>query len=578
MAEPDSQETELDISSYFEILLRRRWVALAVFLMVVVAAFLYAFTTRPLYQAATLVLIEKARADRVIYSDTNGMMWEDTEDFYPTQYKLLKSDSLVQQVYDQLDLGSTNDFKQPNGLEKLSKAISIAPVFHSRLVYVQVHSHDAALAATIANALAKAFVEHNLNNQLFMSKGVLQALQGGNVDRRIYDSLPAVVNNPLLQTLKAEYAKLQAQAADMSAKFTPRHPAVIAVKSNMAAVQSQIQAETDKIVQSLKTELSGQLAANNVRVIDPAQVPLFPISPKRKLALIIGALGGLLLGWLAAALVEAIDQSIRTQDDVEMKLDMPFLGAIPSIPVSSEKKVYETLVGDKISLTSEAFRNLRTMIDFAGVGEHSKKFLVTSTVQEEGKSYIASNLAVAFSQLGEKVLIIDGDLRRPKLHKNFWLSDQHGLSEFLAQGKSVDELSGLIQSTDIPGLKVMVCGTRPPNPSELLNTPKVAALVEWATSNFDRVLVDCTPMFPINDTLLWSRYIRSCVFAVRYGKTRSGIIRKACQKLGQSGVKVLGAAINGSTSGGIGYSHYGYYYQQYYHHYYQQEEQEMKKA
>ena len=375
-----------------------------------------------------------------------------------------------------------------------------------------------------------------------------------------------MVNNTLIQALKGEYAKLESQHAEMSQKFTPKYPAMAALKSNMTALQNRIQAETDKVVASLKTELSGQLRGNNVRIVDPAQEPGGPFKPRKGKALFLGFLTGLGLGLLIAFIVEAIDQSIRTQDDVENKLKQPFLGVLP-LSVQQSGPVYQALLSKEVSLTSDAIRNLRTMIDFAGVSHKAKVMLVTSSVQGEGKTYVASNLAVAFSQLGERVLLVGGDLRRPQLYKNFDLSAEKGLSNFLASGEAVSELEGLLQAPKVPNLKVLVCGPRPPNPSELLNTPRLGAMVSWARSAFDRVIVDCTPLFPINDTLLWGRHVPTAVFVVRYGTTRTPLIQNACQRLEAGGIKPLGVLVNAAKAGGLSYASYGHYYQQYYHGY-----------
>lgn len=571
MPEPMTSD-ELDLSHYLDVVLRRRWIIASVALMVFIATLLVTFTTRPVYQSSAMLVIEKERGSAGGGGYANGTLVENNnDDYYQTQYKLLQSRSLTQKVYDELKLADGAEFKDPRGVEKLQAAVTVSPVLRSRLVYVRVSSHDARLAARIANALSEAFVSQNLSNQLFISKDVLQALQikqDGPNARQTYDALPAVVNSALIQTLKTEYVKLQAQAADLSARYTPKHPLMVALQANMAALRGNIQGETDKIVQSLKTQLSGQLMGNNVRVIDPAQVPDNPIKPKKLFSLLLGLLGGLAAGIIAAFLVETIDQSVRTQEDVEDKLRLPFLGLIPQ--TVRTQGVYGSLLAKELSLTSEAMRNLRTMVDFAGVSQKAQAMVVTSAVQTEGKTYIASNLAVAFAQMGESVLLIDGDLRRPQVHKVFSLSIQRGLSDFLASGKNVSEAEELLQDTDVPNLKVIPCGPRPPNPSELLNTPRLGALITWARGRFDRVIVDCTPMFPINDTILWGRHINSGVFIVRYGKTRVPLILTACQKLQTSGIKLLGVAVNSAKPGGLSYASYGYYYQQYYHAYAQE--------
>ncbi|MFI5346040.1 MAG: GumC family protein, partial [Elusimicrobiota bacterium] len=477
MSTPESSTSEeLDLSHYLDVILRRRWIVISGFTIVFISTVLYTFTTRPVFEASSMLVIEKERGGSAVSAD-GTMVESSNDDYYQTQYKLLKSESLLQQVYDKLDLSKTEDFSQPHGLQKLEGAITVAPVLRSRLVYVRTDSHDPVLAARVANGLSETFVAQNLASQLFISKEVLAALQVKNNDaetRASYGALPAVVNNPLIQQLKATDAKLQSQYADMSSRFTPKHPDMMALRANMTALESQIQVETDKIVQSLKTELSGQLKGNNVRIVDTASVPEHPIKPKKMTNLILGLLAGLAVGVGLAFLIEMLDQSVRTQEDVENKLGLPFLG---QIPLSAETKgaVYSALLSKELSLTSEAVRNLRTMVDFAGVPQNAKAIIVTSTIQGEGKSYVSSNLAVAFSQLGEKVLLITGDLRRPSIHKNFGVSTEHGLSDFLAKGQRVEELADLVQKSEVPGVHVLACGPRPPNPSELLNTPRLGA-------------------------------------------------------------------------------------------------------
>jgi len=566
MAEVEAVEADIDLRKYLDILLRRRWIILAAAVVCVLSTALYVYTATPVYQAKSMLLIEKAREGAARFSE-NAVVENTQDDYYQTQYMLLKSDSLLQQVYDGLKLAQVQQFEPPRGLEKLKGAVNIAPVRRSRLLHVEVESPDRALAARIANALSEAFVKQNLENQLFISKDILaaMALDSNTVEgRRQQESLPAVVNSPLIQQLKTDYIKLRSQAAHLANRYTEKHPERLAVEANLLSLTNQIRVETDKIVAALKTDLSGQLKGNNVRIVDLAKVPDFPFKPRKMRALLASSIGGVMLGFLLALLVETLDQTIRTQEDVEQKLRQPFLGMIPFLEIPKKDAVYAPLMAQGPSLTGEAFRNLRTMADFAHVADSDKSFLVTSSVQEEGKTYVASNLAVSFAQLGEKVLIIDGDLRRPQMHKNFSLSTERGLSNFLAAGQGVEELASLVVSSDVPGLWVLPCGTRPPNPSELLNTPRLSALLAWAKQNYDRVVVDCTPMFPIHDTLLWGRHIRTAVFVVRYGRTRVPLIGDAVGRLGGAGVKVAGLAVNAAKLGGLSYAGYGYYYQQYY--------------
>lgn len=559
------QDGDFDITPFIDFLLRRRWLILAIAFVVFSAVAFLTYSARPIYETAALLIIEKERGSGIY---NNGVMVENrNEDYYLTQYKLLSSISLNQKVYAQMNLASTTEFAQPHGVDRLINAVSVVPIPRSRLVYIRAASVDPTRAAAIANAVAETFVAENLANQMFISKDVLQALQVSQRSpnaHQLYASLPQVVANPLVQSLKGDYAKVEVRYAELSQQLTPRHPSMIALRSTMQSLREQIDAETRRIVESLKTELSGQLKGNNVRVVDAALVPETPVRPNKPRSLALGLVGGLLFGVILAYAIEMLDQSVRTQDDVEKKLNLPFLGVIPLLAQRPPGPAYLALLSENPSLTSESFRNLRTMVDLADVGHRSKKLLVTSGVQSEGKSYVAANLAVAAAQNGESVLFIDGDLRRPVAHKNFALSSARGLGEFLAKGNRVEELNSLVQATDVPGLKVLVCGPRPPNPSELLNTPRVSALLAWAEQNFDRVVVDSTPLFPINDTLLWGRHIKAAVFVAWYGKTRYPLTQKACQRLAAANIQIMGVAINAARVGDLTYAGYGYYYQQYY--------------
>lgn len=556
----NEKELEFDLSAYIEMFMRRRWIVLSVWAAVIITTALVTFNMRPLYQAQALLVIEKERGNNVIYQGGPSVE-RSNEDYYQTQYKLLKSEALLKTVHKRLNLDNVPEFSGVYGYLKLVKPITIAPVPRSRLVYVKADSFDPLLASKIANTVANVYIEQNLSNQLFISKEVLAALQGGKgtQGRAVYESLPAVVNNVLIQDLKREAAKLQSQVAEATGRYTPKHPQVVSLTANLNAVQNQIHAETDKIIQSLKIDLSGQLMGNNIRLVDAAMPPLKPIKPRKMFNMLLAVIGGLIAGFFAAALVEFIDQTVRTQEDVENKLRLPFLGVVPMTPYTKKQTPYDHLQQKEHSLIAESIRNLRTMIDFAIVGQKSKSFMVTSTVQGEGKSYVCTNIAVAIAQAGEKVLLVDGDLRRSNQHKNLRVSNTKGLSDFLAGGHNVDEIRNLIQKTDVSNLDILTCGPRPPNPAELLNTPRLSAFLAWAGEYYDRVIVDCPPMFPISDALLWGKYINSAVYVASFGKTRVPLIRNAARRLSDAGIKILGAVVNMSKFGGLSYSYYGYY-------------------
>ena len=266
---------------------------------------------------------------------------------------------------------------------------------------------------------------------------------------------------------------------------------------------------------------------------------------------------------------------MRTHDDIERKLGLPFLGLIPFTRHKKDAMVYAPLLSADVSLVSEAFRNLRTMVGYAKVSEGEPVILVTSTVQEEGKSFVAANMAVALAQLGQKVLLVDGDLRRPRQHRNFHLSSETGISDFLSG--TVSSPDALIQKSGVPNLDVIVCGPRPPNPAELLNTERLEKFLDWSRGRYSRIIVDCPPVFPISDILLWGRHVKQNIFVTRFGRTRVPLIRTACLRLRAGGLKILGGVINGARLGTMTYAD-GRYYEQCYRDYVDSEKKKDRRS
>lgn len=577
MIEAEAVNAELSLTHCMDVLLRRRRTFISVSSACILASILYVLVLRPVYQGATLVELAKPGGSEGIRPG-GAIVPGDDDQYSQTEFRRFKTDTLDQKVYDDLHLERAKDFAAPGGLKKLQEAITINPVPRTHLAYVEVLSHEPKLAALISSTLSTYYVQDHINNALFMSRDVLKALNlsSPDVDKRlVYDSLPSVVDNHLIQTTKEQKIVLEGQLADLTMRYTSNHPQVIAATSRLAALNRIIDRETENVVNSLKAQLSGKFIANNVRVLDPARTPEKPIKPQKALVLALGLLEGLVLGLFGVAIADAMDQSIRSEEDVERKVREAFLGVVPYARQKPNAKVYEAMLTKDATLTSEAFRNLRTMVDFAGVDGRATPLLVTSSLQEEGKSFVAANLAVAFSQAGERVLLIEGDLRRPSVHKKFGLSTEHGICDFLAGGTQAD-LANLIQASGIPNLSVLTCGPRPPNPSELLNTPRVAALVAWADRTYDRVIVDCTPLYPISDALLWGRQIRSAVFVTRFAATRAPVIRSACGRLKKGGIKTLGVVINATRLGSLSYS--GGYYEQYYRDYAQPKGAALKSS
>lgn len=552
---------ELDLSYCINLIFKRFWLLVAMVALGLVAAVLVNLLMRPAYKATALMMINKEDAGKIDATPYGSFASE--EDYYRTQYQLLQSRSLISKVYTKMKLGQVEEFANPNGLKKLEKSLDIAPITRSRLVNVSATAYDPTLAADIVNTLTDTFVADNVSNRVFMGQDVIAALESterSSAEQELLNSMPQVVNSDFIKTLKQQASKLAADRARLLAKYTTNHPDVISVQNQLDAVNGQINTETRRLVQSIKIELSGQFSGNNIRVIDPAVTPEKPVRPRKLMNLAIGLLGGGLLGLMLVFVLEFLDQSVKSSEDLEEKLGLPFLGFVPYEKLKKKEREYATLLKDGNSLVAENVRNVRTMLDFSLAGEHNAPILITSSLQGEGKSHLSSNLLVALAQTGKKVLLVDGDLRRARVHRVFKLSTEKGLSNIWdADPQKADYAANIQAVEDVPNLFVMTSGQRPPNPAELLNTPKLADFIAWATQHYDQVVVDCPAIMPVSDTLLWGKYIPRAVFVIKYGQTNAKLAQLALDKLKKAGIKVLGAVIGHYRPEGLSYGKYGYY-------------------
>lgn len=552
---------ELDLSYCINLVFKRFWLLVAMVALGLVAAVLVNLLMRPAYKATALMMINKEDAGKIDATPYGSFASE--EDYYRTQYQLLQSRSLLSKVYTKMKLGQVEEFANPNGLKKLEKSLDVAPITRSRLVNVSATAYDPSLATDIVNTLTDTFVADNVSNRVFMGQDVIAALESterSSAEQELLNSMPQVVNSDFIKTLKQQASKLAADRARLLAKYTTNHPDVISVQNQLDAVNGQINTETRRLVQSIKIELSGQFSGNNIRVIDPAVTPEKPVRPRKLINLAIGLLGGGLLGLILVFVLEFLDQSVKSSEDLEEKLGLPFLGFVPYEKLKKKEREYATLLKEGNSLVAENVRNVRTMLDFSLAGEHNAPILITSSLQGEGKSYLSSNLLVALAQTGKKVLLVDGDLRRARVHRVFKLSTEKGLSNIWdADPQKADYAANIQAVKDVPNLFVMTSGQRPPNPAELLNTPKLADFIAWATQHYDQVVVDCPAIMPVSDTLLWGKYIPRAVFVIKYGQTNAKLAQLALDKLKKAGIKVLGAVIGHYRPEGLSYGKYGYY-------------------
>jgi len=564
-----NNEDTIDFSYYISVIFKHLWILIMfIFIGVVIATAVNVFT-QPVYKASVLMMIDRETAGRI--DTTTFGSWASDEDYYRTQYKLLESKSLLQKIHNNLNLNQYPEFANPNGWVKLKRRLKIEPVTRSRLVNLEVSSFDKNLTAKIANTLAKTFCEDNITNRSFITQDIIVALEStvkNQQQQELLNSIPQVVNSDFIKNLKNKEIALQEEYAKLIAKYTTNHPNVISVENQLKVIREKIDIETKRLIQSIKIDLSGKFAGNNIRIIDEATVPDTPYLPRKLINLLIGVVAGGIIAILIIFMIEFLDKSIKSSEDLEKELDLSFLGFVPTEKLKKGTKEYSFMLNKDNPLYAEQIRNIRVMLNFTLANFKDKAFLITSSVQSEGKTNLSTNLSVAMAQTGSKVLIVDGDLRRARLHKAFDLPLRNGVSDILSFNEKDGDLKNFIESkfvkkTEIENLSVITAGINPPNPSELLSREILGKFIEWATSNFDIVLIDTPAILPVNDTLLWGKYINRTIFTIRHGKTSTKMAKVAIEKIIKANIKILGGIITYHKKQGIATKESSYYYYSY---------------
>ncbi|MHB8878786.1 MAG: polysaccharide biosynthesis tyrosine autokinase, partial [Myxococcaceae bacterium] len=321
----------------------------------------------------------------------------------------------------------------------------------------------------------------------------------------------------------------------------------------------------DLVLKRLKDiELSGLLRTSNVRVLDAARPSLLPVRPKVPMALGLALVLGLLGGLGLALLLELLDNSITGQADIEERLGVPFLGFVPTIPDDKlpalGKRDLHIHTHPKSSV-AECCRAIRTNLLFMTPDKPFKTLVVTSAGPQEGKSSSVINLGIAMAQSGNRVLLLDTDMRRPRLHKAFGVPNDFGISSLILNQGSLDTA---VKSTEVPGLFVLPCGPIPPNPAELLHTQVFAELLEKLTQKFDRVILDSPPIGAVADAVVLGTQADGVLLVVKAGHTSRDMAKRAVRSIQDVNAKLLGAILNNINLDDPKYGDYYYYaYRQY---------------
>lgn len=427
-------------------------------------------------------------------------------------------------------------------------------------------------------------------------------------------TIPAVLGDPLIQQFKANQAKAQAKVDELSKRYGRRHPAMEAAHTELAAASASLRGQVEQVVAGIErnyqlatanenslrasvqanmaqiqdisrkefklrelqrevdtnralydtflsrlkeTSATADLESANARVVDQAVVPNEPVKPKKSLIVAIAGLLALFVGAGLTLLLEALNNTFKSTEQVEGKLNLPVMGILPLIKNKDRGQVAHLFSENQDRGFSESIRTIRTSVVLAGIHDQRKVLVITSSVPSEGKSTVSANLAMALGQM-ERVLLIDADMRRPTLAKNFQFPvGTPGLANLIA---GTAQLEDCIKHVD--GIDMLSAGSVPPNPLELLSSERFGGLLEELRGRYERIVIDCPPTQAVSDAAVLATHASALLYVIKAESTAIPLAQKGVGQLLQNNAPVTGVVLNQvdiKKAQKQGYSYGGYY-------------------
>jgi capsular exopolysaccharide synthesis family protein len=701
------------LGEYWLILRRRLWLIAAIVLIAAVGAFLKSVQMKPVYRASAKVLIERynpqvIKVEEVMPDD----VW--ANDYYPTQYEILRSASLAKDVIENLRLDRHPEFNlepknrwfpisvrstlasvvrtvipgEKKGMRDQGPAKNIAPVKahvgiylgrldidpvrNSRLVNISFEGYDPDFVAEVANAHAKAYINKNMDMKLSATQEAVgwlsgrldelkqslkesreklqgfveredivtlenilsasggneeniltqkvaqlnsslstartermsletryQQIQGALKSPTLVDSVPDVIQNPIIVRINQELIALNRQYAERLHKYGVKHPQMVALRDEMKSLHSRLDVEVEKISKSVKmqyelaqsreqgleraldqaknevmelnrkaihygmlkgevesnremyemilkrakeTSLTSALKSTNVFIVDRAEVPRAPVRPQVRRNVLIASIVALMLGVGLALLLDYLDHTFHGPNEVQHYLGIPFLGAVGlASPRIGQGESELVVLKEPRSGVVESLRAVRTNVFYSLTEPEEKALLVTSPGPLEGKTFLTANLAVTIAQMGRRVLVVDADLRKPRLHKLFGKRSEPGLSDLISGHCT---LCDAVKDTQVENLKLLPSGKIPPNPSEILGSSRMREFMSQLMKHFDFIIFDTPPVLTVTDAAVLAGILDRIIFVFKAEGTTRANAKRALRQLQNIHSKVLGVALN----------------------------------
>lgn len=511
----------MELSDYVRIFLRWWWLVLLGVIVAAASTFFFVRQQPSIYEAKATLMLSQVLEDR---QATQADLWV-AQNLAQTYVELGERRAIKDAVQNSLGLSWLPDY-------------SITHVPNSLLLEVTATDSDPQRVAAVANEVANQLVRQGPSNPQQEDEERRQFVQ------RQLDDLEGNID--------ATRAKLAEAEEALAGAFSARQ---------ISDLQGQISALQEKLNDY---QLSyGQLLAfreqrgpNTVSVVDSAIAPTEPVGPNVMRTVLLAAAVGLALAAGTAFLLEYLDDTVKTPEDVQKTTGVKALAGISRIPGDRYR---DRLIAAKHprSPISESYRVLRTSLQFSSLGTPLRSLVVTSPSPLEGKSTTAANLAVVMAQEGREVVLVDADLRRPVLHRIFQVGNKVGLSNLLLQ--EIPDLDGHLQPTIVENLRLLNTGPLPPNPSEILNSERMDTLIDYLKAEADVIIFDSPPSLTVTDALVLAAKTDGVLLVADSGRTRRRSAAEAAERFRGTGSRLLGVVLNRFRSRRSGYYYYHYY-------------------
>ena len=505
---------EMTMRDYWHVVLRRKWLLVAAVAVTVLSAMFMVAQQSKVYEGEAQMLVRNSNGDNVFTNQQQGA--QNAARLIDTEIRVLEGNTVEDRV--RQNLGVEGDLPDVNG----------AAVGQTDVISVKVQSHSAETAAQLANAYVDAYIdvrrEQNVN-------GLTDAAT--EVQKKVSD-------------LQAQIDVLDEQIKNAS---DSEKPALEAQRQLLVDQKSVFQQRLDQ----LQVDASVQTgAAQQVRV---AEVPTSPVEPTPLRTGALALIVGLLLGLGAAFLADYLDDSLNTPDELERATGgLPVLTSVPEEAAPDNRPVAVSRPNDQ---TVEAYRGLRTALQFVAMERTVKVIQFTSPLPGDGKTTTAANLAVLMAQAGRRVVLVDADLRRPRLHEVFGADGSKGLTSAMLGHPIMDLLWPVALGAG--HLEVMASGPIPTNPSETLGSQRMKTVIDELSRMFDLVIIDSAPVLPVTDAVVVAGLADAVVLVARANQTTDRQVREAVSLLERSAAPLVGCVLNGMDQSRDAYGKgYGY--------------------